>query len=199
MLLHDPLPKYLESTAEVDYDHPSVQAFVRDSGWLEIGTVDRAEKAFRFVRDEVPHSWDIQSPTVTCSASETLAHRTGICYAKSHLLAALLRATGIPAGFCYQRLVLFEDPADGYSIHALNAFYVESLDKWVRMDARGNKPGVDAQFSLEEERLAFSIRPEMGEMDYPGVYAVPSAKVVQTLRVAQDARAMYAHDLPSEL
>ncbi|WP_338430147.1 transglutaminase domain-containing protein [Synechococcus elongatus] len=33
-----------------------------------------------------------------------LEYRTGYCYAKSHLLVALLRACSIPAGFCYQRL-----------------------------------------------------------------------------------------------
>jgi len=43
-----------------------------------------------------------QRDVVTCSASEVLREGTGICFAKSHLLAALLRAVGIPAGLCYQ-------------------------------------------------------------------------------------------------
>jgi len=36
---------------------------------------------------------------VTCKASDVLIYGTGYCYAKSHLLAALLRANAIPAGF----------------------------------------------------------------------------------------------------
>lgn len=48
---------------------------------------------------------------VTCSASDVLQHRSGICYAKSNLLAALLRKEGIPTRFCYQRLILFEQSA----------------------------------------------------------------------------------------
>lgn len=39
------------------------------------------------------------------------------------------------------------------------------------MDARGNKVGVDAQFDLEQERLAFPVREDLGEVDYGIVYA----------------------------
>lgn len=42
---------------------------------------------------------------------------SGICYAKSHLLAALLRANKIPAGFCYPRLSAYENGSP-YFIHA---------------------------------------------------------------------------------
>lgn len=35
----------------------------------------------------------------------------GICFAKSHLLAALLRCKSIPAGFCYQKLILDDETA----------------------------------------------------------------------------------------
>ena len=34
------------------------------------------------------------------------------------------------------------------------------------MDARGNKEGVDAQFSIDGERLALVVRPECGERDF---------------------------------
>jgi len=40
------------------------------------------------------------------------------------------------------------------------------MNKWVRLDARGNKTGVDAQFSIDEEKLAFPINEELGEKDY---------------------------------
>ena len=60
-----------------------------------------AERCFQFVRDEIKHSADFQLDPVTCKASGVLAHGTGFCYAKSHLLCALLRANAIPAGLCY--------------------------------------------------------------------------------------------------
>ena len=45
-------------------------------------------------------------------------------------------------------------------VHALNTVYVDDEAGWLRVDARGNKEGVDAQFSLDGERLAFAVRPE---------------------------------------
>ena len=51
-------------------------------------------------------------------------------------------------------------------MHALNTVYVDDEVGWVRVDARGNKEGVDAQFSLEGERLALAVRPECGERDF---------------------------------
>ena len=63
---------------------------------------DRLEAS---VRDEISHSGDFRVNQPTCAASEVLRHKAGWCFAKSHLLAALLRANSIPAGLCYQRLV----------------------------------------------------------------------------------------------
>lgn len=39
------------------------------------------------------------------------------------------------------------------------------LDRWIRLDARGNKENVHAEFSLDEEMLAFPVRSELGEVD----------------------------------
>jgi len=199
MTLHHSWDRYLAETPEIDFSEPSIQRLVAESGWLSLPEVERVRQAFEFVRDEVPHSWDVQATVVTCSASEVLASMTGICYAKSHLLAALLRAMGIPSGLCYQRLVLFDDPADGYSLHSLNAAYLSELGRWVRFDARGNKPGVHARFDLEREFLAFAVRPEMGEIDYPGVYADPPAVIVNCLRGASNSVELYSKGLPDSL
>ena len=115
------------------------------------------------MRDEIKHSWDVQDKRVTKSATEALEQGVGICWAKANLLAALLRACGIPTGICYQRLTLGDVPETGFCIHALNAVYIKSLDRWIRLDARGNKSGVDAQFDLEQERLAFPVRKDLGK------------------------------------
>lgn len=197
LTLTAPLDDYLAATLLIDVDHPSIQAKAKELAGGS--TVDFVRRAYEFVRDEIAHSWDLQSRRVTAKASDVLEHREGICFAKSHLLAALLRAQGVPSGLCYQRLVLFVDPKDGYSLHAINTVYLEGPGRWVRLDARGNKPGVDAQFSTDEERLAFPIRPEMGEIDYPYNFAAPPEVIVDTLLGNVDCLAMYEHGLPSDL
>ncbi|WP_062109600.1 transglutaminase-like domain-containing protein [Bacillus niameyensis] len=161
--------------------------------------VEKAKIAFEFVRDEISHSWDIKGNRVTCKASDVLMHREGICYAKSHLLAALLRSQGIPTGFCYQRLMLFDTPEQGYCIHGLNAVFFQSLNKWIRVDARGNKDGIDAQFSIDEEKLAFPINRDLGEMDYPLIYAYPHPKIVAVLEGYTNVLEMYEDHLPESL
>jgi len=35
--------------------------------------------------------------------------------------------------------------------------FLKTINRWIRVNARGNKPGVDAQFSIEGEKLAFSV------------------------------------------
>lgn len=193
----DAIADYLKFDETIDGDHPSIVAFLRSSGWDDLPEIERTRAAYEYVRDEIPHAWDVQSEVVTCSASEVLERRVGICYAKSHLLAALLRGLGIPAGLSYQRLVLFDDPEDGFAIHALNGAYLNG--RWVRMDSRGNKPGVDAQFSLDEERLAFRVQPEKGEEDERIVYATPAACTVAALSGKSDMSTIYRQGLPSRL
>lgn len=190
---------YLAEDEIVNYSHPLVQETARHLQASSDQEVKRIDATFTFVRDTIPHSWDAQNPRVTCRASEVLEQKTGICYAKSHLLAALLRAQGIPAGFCYQRLTLGDTPESGYALHALNAVYVSNLARWVRIDARGNKPGVQAEFSLEQEKLAFPVRPEFDEIDYPTIYAQPQRKVVDVLRQHTDSLYMYQFCLPERL
>ena len=59
-----------------------------------------------------------------------------------------------------------EDDSEGYIIHALNTVYISKHNKWIRLDARGNKENVQAEFSIEQEKLAFFVRSELGEIDY---------------------------------
>ena len=190
---------YLLETEEVNYTHPMIQHKITELFQTNLTDSQKIEIAFKFVRDQIPHSWDIQSDVVTRTASEVLEKQTGICYAKSNLLAALLRGIGIPCGFCYQRLMIFDTPEKGYCLHAFNAVYMESLRKWIRIDARGNKPGVQAEFSLEEEKLAFHVNEEMNEQDYPTIFMKPNEKTMETLRRNQNAIEMYKYSLPDAL
>lgn len=71
-------------------------------------------------------------------------------------------------------------------------------EKWIRLDARGNKTGVNAQFSVETEQLAFTVRPEMGEVDSFIVYPDPDIKVLEKLRKYKTRTELW-DNLPTEL
>lgn len=169
---------YLLPGEYVDFEDPEISALARQLSrdvTSENAVIDRC---FRFVRDEIRHSSDFKLNPVTCKASEVLRHRTGYCYAKSHLLAALLRANGIPTGLCYQRLSV-GDHGPPYCLHGLNAVFLEAHG-WYRVDARGNKPGIAAAFSPPMEKLAFSLR-DPNERDLPEIWPEPLPIVVQVL------------------
>lgn len=183
----------LDADAVVESTHPAVAAL---AGSLRAGhatEVEFAERAFAWVRDEVRHSYDVGDPRVTLTASEVLEHRVGLCYAKSHLLAAVLRAGGVPAALCYQRLA----HGDDHVLHGLVALNLGG--RWHRQDPRGNKEGVDAQFSLGREVLAFPVDPAAGEIDYPQLFAEPAPVVVDVLRRTDDILSVYDAGLPTGL
>ena len=191
---------YTKELPEVNFTHPLIQQKVRNlKSGLPHSSLAYIKKAYEFVRDEVSHSWDVQSKIITKTASEALKEKEGICYSKCNLLAALLRAEGIPAGFCYQRLILGDTLDTGYCIHALNAVYIKSEERWIRLDARGNKEGVQADFSLKKEKLAFLANSIRGEIDYPVIYTKPHKKTMDVLSQYEDCLDMYLHYLPTEL
>ncbi|MFJ5800699.1 transglutaminase-like domain-containing protein [Streptomyces decoyicus] len=180
---------YLAADEVIDHEHPRVRAA---AAALSVDAADAyayAKAAFEFVRDTIPHSQDAGDPRVTWRASDVLAQRTGICYAKAHALVALLRAEGIPAGLCYQKLEV---------IHGLVAVKLPGEERWARQDPRGNKPGVDAQFRLDREQLAFPARPEFNELDLPVLFAEPHPVVLQCLREAVDRPHLW-QTLPTDL
>ena len=161
--------------------------------------IEYASRVFRFVRDEISHSNDAGRRELCLRASEVLDKRTGLCFGKSHLLCALLRAAGIPAGLGYQYLRLDENNDESPLIlHGLTMVYFESLGKWIRLDARGNKPGVDAQFSIDEEKLAFPVRPGLGETDLPFIFPRPDIGVIGKLMLCKTAQEAMAN-LPDRI
>ena len=131
--------EYLEATAILDWDRPEVFALARTLAEGRGDPVAVARKCFYWVRDEIKHSGDFRLDPVTCSASQVLRYGTGFCYAKSHLLAALLRANAIPAGFCYQRLSI-DGIGPPFCLHGLNTVHLPGIG-WYRIDARGIEEG----------------------------------------------------------
>lgn len=191
------LGDYLERTPIINFDHHKVVALATQLKNSVESELDLIKRTFEYVRDEIHHTADIAGKIVTCKASEVLAANEGICYAKSHLLAALLRYHGIPVGFCYQLLWL-DDQKSSRVIHGLNAVYLNGLQRWIRLDARGNKPGVDAQFNTESEKLAFPVRAELGETDYPIIFVNPDQNVMDALMRYTTVEKLWAN-LPQNL
>lgn len=187
------LSPYLRPGPVVDADHPAVAALARRLAGADIfGTV---QACFAWVRDQVRHTVDAGGGPVTCRASEVLAHRTGYCYAKSHLLAALLRANAVPAGLCYQRLSA-GDAGAPYGLHGLVAVWLDGSG-WYRIDPRGDRPGIATRFAPPVEHLAYRADGP-GEADLPGTHAVPLDCVVAALERAEDWRDLRDHlpDIP---
>jgi transglutaminase-like putative cysteine protease len=183
---------YLVSSDVVDWHHPEIRALASSLAAGEQEPANVARRCFEWVRDEIQHCMDFRRTEVTCEASDVLRHGTGFCYAKSHLLAALLRANDIPAGFCYQRLS-FDGVGPPFCLHGLNAVWLAKYG-WYRIDSRGNKPGVAAEFTPPVERLAFSIQ-IAGETDIEGVLAEPLSQVIAALE-RYETVAELAGDLP---
>jgi hypothetical protein len=175
---------YLGSSEVVDWEKPGFVGIAEMAVRKAKTDVEKARVLFEWVRDKVPHSQDAGHERVTCKASEVLGFRTGLCFAKAHLLAALLRAVGVPTGFCYQRM-RYGEGSERMILHGFNGVYLRSLGKWIRVDARGNKAGVEAEFMVEGEKLAFPVKAELGEEIYARVYVEPLGSVVACLRGAK--------------
>lgn len=181
---------FLEATDIIDWRHPDVLARAQLLAGGDLDEVAVAQRCFEWVRDEIQHSRDFELQAVTCTASEVLAVGSGYCFAKSHLLAALLRANGLPAGLCYQRLSR-DDNGAPYCLHGLNAVFLP-VTGWYRLDPRGNRGDIDARFTPPQERLAFT--PSLtGEVDFPEIVPAPLPVVIQTLRTHRTADAVWTH------
>lgn len=192
------ISKYLACDDVIDWDNAEIKKLADDLWEKADSKLAFIKDAYEYVRDNISHSADVGEDVLTCSASEVLKEGHGICFAKSHLLAAILRAKSIPAGLCYQKLILDDEIVPVLVYHGLNAVYLEECNKWIRLDARSNKEGVNAQFSIEEEQLAFPIHPELGEEDGYMIYASPDEKILEKFK-NNKTRSELWKDLPTEL
>ena len=198
VLYSNTMDEYLKHDSVIDYNNEAITELADTLFNKANNELDFIKTAYEFVRDTISHSADVNEDIVTCIASEVLNAGHGICFAKSHLLAALLRCKSVPAGFCYQKLILDDETAPVLIYHGLNGVYIKDYKKWIRLDARGNKTGVNAQFSIETEQLAFPIRPKMGEADSLIIYPDPDRKILEKLRQNKTRTELW-ENLPTEL
>ena len=192
------LSDYLKEDDVIDYSDEAITQLADELYKKADSELDYIKVAFEFVRDEVSHSADINEDMITCSASEVLIARHGICFAKSHLLAALLRCKSIPTGFCYQKLTFGDETSPVLVYHGLNGVYLNEYKKWIRLDARGNKGKINAHFSIDEEQLAYLVCTENGEEDGSVIYPAPDVKILEKLRNNKTRTELW-NDLSTEL
>jgi transglutaminase-like putative cysteine protease len=184
------MQEYLQASETINWQNPEILELARHLASTHQSTEAIARACFEWVRDEIYHSRDHQMNPVTWRASDVLKYKTGYCFAKSHLLAALLRANQIPAGLCYQRLRMDDSSvapvakqASGdvpCTLHGLNAVLLPTIG-WYRIDPRGNRPGVNAQFNPPQEQLAFEVRLSQ-EADFQHIFVEPLPIVLEALQ-----------------
>lgn len=185
------LSDYLKEVPPViQFNTPLILDKIEEIKSLTNSDKERAKMAFELARDGISHSFDTKYQPVTISAEDALEQKEGICFAKSHVLASLLRGMGIPTGFCYQRVLRKGTLESGHALHGLNAVYFPDTG-WFRVDPRGNKNGINSQFNMKEEQLAYPIRPELGEVDYPNVFAKPLPSVIQAMRDSKSCEELF--------
>ncbi len=179
---------FLTPSEFIDSDHPTIVAQAQSLTQPDITATAKA--TFEWVRDHVLHSRDHEKNPVTCRASDVLKHRTGYCYAKSHLLAALLRVNNIPAGLCYQRLSV-NDTGAPYCLHGFNAIHLPTFG-WYRVDPRGNRPGINARFAPPAHHLAFPLQTP-DEYEFETILPEPLPCITHLLTTAPDWQSALAN------
>lgn len=129
----------LGPTDVIDSDHPAVQRLARR---LTDGASDEVAAIFDWVRDAISYDMGpVLHDRGDWTASRTVDRGYGFCQQKAVLLAALLRARGIPAGVAVEELIdhkippRFAELMGGQQI-PLHGYTVAFLDgAWRRLDA----------------------------------------------------------------
>ena len=178
---------YLACSPLISCTHPLIRTRAREL----VHTVDHEEeqiaRLYTFVRDGIRHSVDAGQTALVWSSPQVLAAGHALCFGKSHLLVALCRAIGIPAGLCYQRVKTGDG---GYVLHGLAAIWIEDEGKWIRVDPRGNKPGIAAAFNPGGiEQIAYPVMDDPGEWMDPNIYAEPWESVIHLYETSSDVAA----------
>jgi hypothetical protein len=137
-----PLPEAaVGATDAIEADAPAIRALAdRVAGDAE--GAEAARLLFDWVRDEIAYDMapEVESRDAWC-ATATLDRGAGFCQQKAILLAALLRARGIPAGIVVQDLLDHKIPesyvafigSQRLEVHGLTCAYLDG--RWVRLDA----------------------------------------------------------------
>lgn len=86
----------LIETPMLDFNHPQIQALIKQRKWQRLSSYDAIGAIYYFVRDEIRFGYNADD---RLSASQVLSDGYGQCNTKGTLLMALLRAVGIATRF----------------------------------------------------------------------------------------------------
>jgi hypothetical protein len=59
------------------------------------------------------------------------------------------------------------------------------------LNLRGNKPSKDSQFFIETKILAYPIREQLGEFDYPNIFLQPLPSVIHAMENFKDRKELF--------
>lgn len=175
---------FLRSTAIVNWDHPEVLALASYLAKQSDEPLALIVRTFNWVRDQIEHSWEYQKEAVHLKASDVLINKHGCCFAKSHLLAALLRANGISTGFAYQK-VNSDWGESQHRLYGFNSVYLPHAG-WCDLDAGGTRQGVKTSFFPPETSLTY---PDAERIK--GIWPNPLNCVVDAMINARHVRELY--------
>ena len=166
--------KFLKSSEFINFDSQNIIDKCNELKVENQSKEEYAKLAFEFVRDEIKHSADHSIEEITIKASDVLEKKTGLCFAKTHLLAALLRANNVPCGICYQRLQSATD-TEKFHLHGFNAIYLKKHG-WFKIDPKGEK----VEFNPPADTLIYDASSE-GEYTDEYVYDKPHDYVTEVM------------------
>lgn len=130
---------YLRPTPTIDCDNESIKEKARELTKGQWEAVAKAKSLFYFVRDEIKYNLYVLSDHPEYyKASRTLERGEGFCVFKAVLLAALARATGIPARLHFAAIRNHTAPekvkqmlgTNVFPTHGYDELYIEG--KWVK-------------------------------------------------------------------
>lgn len=132
----------IAATDVIDSDHESVRHLADELTLGAAGDVDRVKALFEWVRDEIRYDMGpVLSERSDWTASSTIDRGYGFCQQKAVLLAAFLRAVGIPSGIGIEVLLDHKIPphfaeymgGQHIPLHGYTLAFVEG--RWQRIDA----------------------------------------------------------------
>ena len=139
------MKEYLSPTYFIDSDHPTIREFARKAAG-EGDTLTRAVRLYYAVRDGIlynPYRFTFDREPYRASA--VLAQGDGFCIQKAILLAAVVRAEGIPCRPGYANVINHLTTkrlkellrTDLFVFHGYNELFLEG--KWVKATPAFNK------------------------------------------------------------
>jgi transglutaminase-like putative cysteine protease len=134
------LAGYIEPTEFIDSESGVVKDIVNKIYLRSRSRIEFIIKLFYYVRDEVRYELFIDYfNRGSYKASNTLSRRYGYCVQKAIALAALYRASFIPARVCFADIINHNLPSQIYELFKTNQFvyhgYVEAYinGRWVKL------------------------------------------------------------------